>query len=129
MVTTWFGEKERGLAIAICTLAVPMGVMIGMAYGSIYITKDDATDIETGKVKVCDFLFHSSIVVGAFNWPILFAMCCIKEKPTNFPSKIAKEQSLYKSEHGISVISELQTLVKRKNVIVFTLSYMNIYSM
>lgn len=95
MVTTWFGEKERNLAIAIITLAIPVGVMIGMAYGSIYVTKDDTADIEAGKAKVCDFLYQSSIVLGAFNWPLLLLL---KNKPKNFPSKMAKDQSLIKWE-------------------------------
>jgi sugar phosphate permease len=57
MVTTWFAEKERPLALSIVTLGITMGVMMGMAFGSVYVSYADMDDKAAGKTKCVNFLF------------------------------------------------------------------------
>jgi hypothetical protein len=51
----------------------------------------------------------------------------MRNKPKHFPSKLAEDLSLNKSEE-YSLVDDLKTIVKTNKLIVFTLSYMNIYS-
>jgi hypothetical protein len=42
--TTWFGDKERGLATALGSLALPIGCIVGFALPALMISDDLAYD-------------------------------------------------------------------------------------
>ena len=56
LVTTWFADNERPLATTIGTLATPLGVMLGMSYGTFFVTNDDIKNFKVGKEHTLAFL-------------------------------------------------------------------------
>lgn len=56
LATTWFGDKERGLATALGGLALPIGCIVGFVIPAIMISDDLAKDHELGKTKFAEYL-------------------------------------------------------------------------
>jgi sugar phosphate permease len=44
LATTWFGDKERGVATAFGGLSMPVGCIIGFAMPALMITEGDSKD-------------------------------------------------------------------------------------
>lgn len=51
VASNWFGDKERGIATAIGSMSVPIGMLFSFVLPNAFISNDDAADIEHGKLK------------------------------------------------------------------------------
>lgn len=56
LATTWFGDKERGLATALGGLALPIGCIVGFIIPALMISDDLVNDKHNGKVKFAEYL-------------------------------------------------------------------------
>jgi FLVCR family feline leukemia virus subgroup C receptor-related protein len=86
LATTWFGDKERGLATALGGIALPIGCILGFALPAIMISDDLANDKPKGKAKFMEYLIVQNIITSVCTVPtLLFA----REKPPTPPSSAA----------------------------------------
>ncbi len=44
LASNWFGDKERGIATAVGSMAVPIGMLISFVLPNAIITNDDAKE-------------------------------------------------------------------------------------
>jgi sugar phosphate permease len=51
LATTWFGDKERGLATALGGLALPIGCIVGFIIPALMISDDLVNNKLEGKIK------------------------------------------------------------------------------
>lgn len=68
------------------TLAMPLGIILGMSFGPIFVKNDDVKDIDAGKKHVETLMLVSAIVNTLMCLPVIVLY---KEKPTHFPSRVA----------------------------------------
>lgn len=89
VATRWFSDKERATATTIMSLADPIGCIIGMVLGPIYVLDSDKEDPELGKQHVNDLLMVQAIACTILYAPLLLFF---KERPEHYPSNAAREQ-------------------------------------
>ena len=78
LATTWFGDKERGLATALGGLALPIGCIVGFALPALMISDELAKKPEEGKVKFAEYLLVQNIMASIGTVPTLLFS---REKP------------------------------------------------
>lgn len=83
LATTWFGDKERGVATAFGGLSMPVGCIIGFAMPALMITEGDSKD------KFIQFLIVQNIIVSI---PTIPTLIFAKEKPDSPPSAAASRK-------------------------------------
>ena len=89
VATRWFSDKERAIATTIMSLADPIGCIIGMILGPMYVLDSDKDDPETGKLHVNELLMIQAIACTVLYLPLLLFF---KERPKHYPSNAARSQ-------------------------------------
>ena len=76
LATIWFSDNERAMAIG--SLSLPIGAIIGLAIGPFFIKSEDKLDHEKGYAAVNYYMLISAIVTTVMNIPSLLFF---KSKP------------------------------------------------
>lgn len=90
LATKWFADNERALATTIGSLALPLGCIMGMVLGPMFILDSDKEDVALGVSHIENYMFISATIVSACCVPMLLFF---KEKPNHYPSKAAISQN------------------------------------
>jgi len=121
LATIWFADNERALATTIGSLSTPIGCIIGMVIGPIFVSEIDKWKPEQGKISIQYYLFISAIIcTGLSIWMIFF----FKEKPKFYPSKAAMSSN---SGESFSISKDLKLLATNKNYLFMILSFNMLY--
>jgi len=88
VASNWFGDKERGIATALGSMAMPLGTLIGFILPNAFISDDDYTDIEKGKNAFVLYLLISTIIMTILSLP---ALIFTQEEPPSPPSVVAND--------------------------------------
>jgi sugar phosphate permease len=86
LATVWFADDERALATTIGSLSTPVGAIMGMITGPMFISDSDKYSHYLGRKHMVDYMFISSIIITCMNIGVLF---CFREKPSVPPSQAA----------------------------------------
>lgn len=105
------------MATALGALALSAGLLVGNILPPLYISSEDAKDKELGKAHVAKYIWDSAIIITCMAGPLLILY---QERPQKFPSSAAK----FQSNTEFNFKSDLKQLMKNKNYILLTLSYM-----
>lgn len=125
MVNNWFGDDERALATSIATLSMPMGCILGLALGPLFIPDSDRYNPEEGKDNVTHFTFFCACLVTAMTGILIFFF---REKPESYPSKASMISELAKKETKFSFKKDFKALLGNRNFICMCISFNCLYS-
>ena len=90
LASVWFADDERALATTIGSLSIPLGCIMGMVLGPVFIPEIDKYQHENGKEDITFYLMISAIACTLLSiWCILF----FREKPNKYPSRSAMTRS------------------------------------
>jgi hypothetical protein len=84
IVNHWCAEEEKGKGTAFCSVAIPMGTVLGLAISGIVSAGMDPKSIEDCQERTKKIIWIQNYMVTIF--AILF-LSFFKEKPDNPPSK------------------------------------------
>ena len=119
LATTWFGDKERGLATALGSLALPIGCIFGFAIPAIMITDDLADDKLKGKTKFAEYLILQNILTSVCTVPTLLIA---REKPPTPPSSAAS-----RPPQDVKFRENLKLLKSNKSYLLLCVSFTMLY--
>mmetsp|Transcript_11360 Transcript_11360/g.19148 ORF Transcript_11360/g.19148 Transcript_11360/m.19148 type:complete len:448 (-) Transcript_11360:58-1401(-) len=122
LASNWFGDEERALATSVGSLATPLGCILGLSIGPIFINDQDKADPAAGKAHMNAYMLFTAGLCSLLSLPIVFLM---KERPEEFPSEAAREKFSRKEEY--SQMKDLRELVKNWNYIFLSLNFMMLY--
>lgn len=119
VASNWFGDKERGIATAIGTMAIPIGMLLSFVLPNVFISNDDITDIEKGIRKFEIYLLVQTIIITLFSLPALIFM---KEEPPSPPSIIAND-----TNNKIGMGEGIKELASNRNYMLLFFTFNFIY--
>lgn len=109
IASTWFGDKERALATAAGSVAIPIGAVIAFMLPSTVIEQTDFDDLIAGKKHYELYLFIQTIIITLFCIPPLIFL---RESPPSPPSVVANE-----TNNRLTIKESLKELVTNRNYI------------
>ena len=120
VVTTWFGDRERAIATACGTIALPVGSLICFLMPAYIFDESDATDDSKGKEHFFLYLIIQSSVISFFGIPVLLFF---KAKPLSPPSVIADNMKYNK----MGIFQAFKTLISNKDYMILFCTFNFIY--
>lgn len=117
--SNWFGDKERGIATAIGSMSVPIGMLFSFVLPNAFISNDDVGDIEHGKHKFLMYLLTQTIIISLFSIPAIILM---REEPPSPPSVVT-----YDNANKMGMGEGMKELVSNRNYILLFFSFNFIY--
>ena len=93
MAYRWFPENERAVAISLVTLGNPIGSILGMVIGPLFIQETSSSPFPVQKEidQVHEYIRWHAIVDTVLCIPLLFIF---RERPQNYPSKGAESENI-----------------------------------
>ncbi|TNV72744.1 hypothetical protein FGO68_gene148 [Halteria grandinella] len=119
IASTWFGDKERAIATAVGSMAVPIGTVISFVLPQTCLSQNDADNPEIGKQHFSLYIMIQTFVVTLFCIP---ALTFIREEPPSPPSVVAND-----TNHSMGFGEGLKQLVSNRNYILLFICYNFIY--
>eukprot|EP00347_Sterkiella_histriomuscorum_P019206 403342532 len=119
VASNWFGDKERGIATAIGSMSVPIGMLFSFVLPNAFISNDDVADIPNGIRKFEIYLLVQTIIITIFSLPAIILM---KEEPPSPPSVVS-----YDNANKMGMGEGLKELIGNKNYLLLFFSFNFIY--
>jgi sugar phosphate permease len=121
LATAWFGDGERGLATALGSLTTPIGCIVGLVMGPIFVAEyKDGGDVSRAQQEIGHYMMISGGITTCMCLPLLIFF---EERPEKFPSKSAK----FSSSQKFNFMSDLKLLATNRNYILICLNFAMLY--
>lgn len=119
VASNWFGDKERGIATAIGSMAVPIGMLFSFVLPNGFISNEDTADIDAGLRKFEIYLLVQTIIISLFSIPVLIFM---KEEPPSPPSVVT-----YENANKMGLGEGIKELASNRNYLLLFFTFNFVY--
>lgn len=119
LASNWFGDKERGMATAVGSMAIPLGMLISFVLPNAVMEDSDSRDIETGKRHFDLYILIQTLLMTVLSLPALIFM---QEEPPSPPSVVAND-----TNNHMSMKEGIKALLTNKNYMMLLLTFNFIY--
>ncbi|CDW89422.1 major facilitator superfamily protein [Stylonychia lemnae] len=119
VASNWFGDKERGIATAIGSMAIPVGTLISFIMPNAFISNDDMADIEKATRNFEIYVIVQTAIITVLCIP---ALIFTQEEPPSPPSVIANE-----TNNKMGMAEGVKELFTNRNYIILFLIFNFIY--
>jgi sugar phosphate permease len=117
MATTWFGDKERGLATAFGSMAMPMGCLISFLLPNLFF------DTTFDKYNFNMYLFVQTLLITALCVPSIFFL---RDEPPSPPTVLLKDGN---SRIEMSMGQSIKALFRNRNYVLLFFSFIFLYGL
>jgi len=94
LANKWAADSERELVIALCCISIPLGNLVAFIYTGFSFTDTGSWSNEEVFQKLNTEIFGMNILVSVFAVALFIF---IKDKPENYPSKVAAKKPVDKN--------------------------------
>lgn len=98
---------QRALAISIGSLSTPIGSVVGLVLGPLFIVPEDKTNFQNAKKHLSSLMWCQALLVTVCSAPMIFLY---KQRPEHYPSKSAEDLDK-QGEEAYSLKTELRSLI------------------